>query len=394
MFKTTNSKRVVVGKSTLFPKRPSTPTAAAAAAAKNMKNDAPSSTFTAAAPAVPAAPVVAPAPAPALGGKIKLLPNSEGEKAIRANEKLLIEETTKINKKFNSKKREREAETTRKINEIIKNSQNRSSTSCITGEKKRQKAAKVTTSKVTTAKVTTTVNVTTAKVTTTANVNEKLTSIFGDVDDDNMKFLRSEGDEVNIADAADDDDDHPSFATDSDEENMRGNDKRNAELNAEELIKGTAVVGGGEMETAGGGGVVLESVHYLTYDDKLSVFVVGEKTTMADLNAQFATGVEMPAQVLAEAHNTMVHYVTSYIYAAVIVKQREHEEALIEREKNKKRLLTQGAAVAVAKVGNEEFLIDENGKMPLMKILYAIGELLINFALLSVNYLPLIILSF
>jgi hypothetical protein len=92
----------------------------------------------------------------------------------------------------------------------------------------------------------------------------------------------------------------------------------------------------------------------------------------------------------------MVHYVTSYIYAAVIVKQREHEEALIEREKNKKRLLTQGAAVAVAvaKVGNEEFLIDENGKMPLMKILYAIGELLINFALLSVNYLPLIILSF
>jgi hypothetical protein len=205
-----------------------------------------------------------------------------------------------------------------------------------------------------------------------------------------MKFLRSEGDKVNVADA---DDDDPSFASDSGEENMRGNDKLNAELNAEEVIEGTAA-GGGEMESAGDGVVVLESVPYLTYDDKLSIFVVGEKTTMADLNAQFAKGVEMPAQVLAEAHNTMVHYVTSYIYAAVIVKQREHEEALIEREKNKKRLLTQGAAVAVAKVGNEEFLIDENGKMPLMKILYAIGELLINFALLSVNYLPLIILSF
>ena len=159
---------------------------------------------------------------------------------------------------------------------------------------------------------------------------------------------------------------------DSDKEDNNGNNRLNAEMAAENLQSKEVVIegtDGGEMETT----VVRESVVYHTYDDKLSIFVVDENTSLEDLVAQFTASAEVETQLYADAHNKLVQYVTSYIYAAVIVKQRLHEEAVNEREKKKKNLLGQKnqgvAAPELAKIRNEESLVEENSKMPLMKIL-------------------------
>jgi hypothetical protein len=363
MFKTTNSKRVMVGESTLFLKRPSTPSSAAAANNK-MKNAPPSSTALAA--AAPVAPSAVPAAstaaastspaAPAAVGKIVLLPGSEGAEALLENKRLLEAETKRINREFNSKKR-------------------KLASSTITIEKSR-KAQKVGEKRKPPSSTTTGITIGTSRKAAKEDTKKKLPESI----EERINEVRGDDEEEENDSSNLDEEDV------SDEDNMRGNNRLNAELNAEDVIdEGTA--GGGQMETAGGG-VVTKSVVYNTYDDKQSVFVVSEITTMADLKSQFRTGVEVPAGKYAEARNILVHYVTSYFYAAVIVKQREHEEVVIDREKNKKRLLTKGTEVAVAE---KSLIIEENCKMPLMKILDVIGTLLITFRFIICRF---ILLSF
>jgi hypothetical protein len=88
---------------------------------------------------------------------------------------------------------------------------------------------------------------------------------------------------------------------------------------------------------------------------------VGETTTFKELEDILIQHSDEYSEANAVAHNQFVSFITSFFLGAVIVKQRDYE-TLIE-------------------AGNSHTLIQENGKMPLLKFLKEISKQSISYFL-------------
>ena len=105
----------------------------------------------------------------------------------------------------------------------------------------------------------------------------------------------------------------------------------------------------------------ISSIVYRKHDDSKSKFEVGKTTTFEQLQDILMQNSEEYSEANAAAHNEFVSFITSFFLGAVIVKQRDYEDELAK-----------GNSAALR-------LVNENGKMPLLKFLKEISKQSISY---------------